>query len=149
MFPPNNGERWRPDRIISCVWALVLDIAQNNCGIARRRRIADMVQFSLSDGWVSNFDQSIVRPSRRGGVPVLRRAIGRSAPRNCSERSKAESSPTRPPSSRSSPRNSFPPRNVPVARITADDVMVVPSPRINPATRVGAFGVKCKAAASA
>ena len=135
--------------MMSCVWALVRDIAQNNCGTDRRWRIDDIVQSSSSEGCISKRDQSIVRPSSRGGVPVFNRAMGKSAPRNCCANSMADASPTRPPSSRSSPRKSLPPRNVPVAKTTAADVMVDPSPRTKPATRVGAFGRKCSAAASA
>ena len=149
MSPPKSGERCRPERMMSWVALLVRDMAQNNCGTNRRSRIDDMVQQSSSEGWISNLDQSIVRPSIRGGVPVFKRAMGRPAVRNCCDNNIADASPTRPPSSRSSPRNNFPPRNVPVARTTAADVRMVSSPSTKPATRVGAFGKKCKAAASA
>ena len=148
MSPPKSGERSSPDRIMSCVWLLVRDMAQNNCGTVRRLRIADIVHSSPSEGCISSRAQSMVRPSKRGGVPVFKRDIGKSACLSCCESNMAESSPTRPPSSRSSPRNNLPPRNVPVARTTAGDFMIEPSPRTKPATRVGANGTKCKAAAS-
>ena len=63
--------------MISWVRALVRVIAQNSCGAVRPALIGDIVQSPSSDGWRSRPAQSIVRPSSRGGVPVLSRASGR------------------------------------------------------------------------
>ncbi len=60
---------------------------------------ADMRQASLSDGCSASRAQSIVRPSSRGGVPVLSRAIGSEASRSWLASTCAEASPIRPPSS--------------------------------------------------
>src|SRR3546814_3942972 len=59
--------------MIAWVRALVRVIAHASCGKARPVLIGDIVQPSPSEGWRSSAAQSIVRPSRRGGVPVLSR----------------------------------------------------------------------------
>ena len=107
-----------------------------------------MVHNPSSLGCTSSFAQLIVRPSRRGGVPVFRRAIGNPAPRIWSASLSAEDSPIRPPSNRSSPRNNFPPRKVPVAKMTAEQAMLHPSARSTPTTRWALSGAKRNAAAS-
>src|SRR3546814_5025857 len=68
--------------MIAWVRALVRVIAHVSCGKARPVLIGDIVQPSPSEGWRSSAAQSIVRPSRRGGVPVLSRVIGRSRARS-------------------------------------------------------------------
>ena len=63
----------------------------------RKWLIADIVQSCPSDSCRSSRPQSIVRPSSRGGVPVLSRASGRPRARSCTASSVAARSPTRPP----------------------------------------------------
>src|SRR3546814_18348218 len=120
--------------MIACVAALVRVIAQKICGTVRRSFHVEQVQSPLSDGCSSSCAQLIVRPSRRGGVPVLSRAIGRSATRSCCTSLCAPASPMRPPSIRSSPRNTLPPRQVPVARPTPPPPRPPPCPTTPPPT---------------
>ena len=73
IAPANSGERSKLARMISWVRSLVRVIAQRNCGcpnavVERRHRPG-----SASLGCSSVRAQSIVRPSSRGGVPVLSR----------------------------------------------------------------------------
>ena len=63
--------------MIACDAALVRVIAQKICGTVRALFHVEQVQSPPSDGCSSSRAQSIVRPSSRGGVPVLSRAIGR------------------------------------------------------------------------
>src|SRR3546814_3635138 len=62
---------------------LVRVIAQKICGSGRRAVNADIVQSFSSDGCSGNAAQLIVRPSIRGGVPVLSLPMGSPAARSC------------------------------------------------------------------
>ena len=77
----------------------------------------------------------MVRPSSRGGVPVLRRP--RAKPNASSRRARpsAAGSPTRPAGQRSRPRWISPRRNVPVVSTTAAAGQVRPSAPMTPAAR--------------
>jgi len=120
--------------MISWVVLFVLVTAQKTRGVSRRVDKGDIVQPSSSDGCSVNVAQLIVRPSKRAGVPVFNRAIGRPASRICWPRLTAAASPVRPPSSASSPRNNFPLRKVPVAKIVACASTVLPSASLIPET---------------
>ena len=65
-------------RMMSWLRGLVRVIAQNTCGLRRCRCERRHRPVSPSEGCSSSRAQSIVRPSSRGGVPVLSRAIGKS-----------------------------------------------------------------------
>ena len=134
MAPVNIGDWCSAPRMTSCVARLVRVIAQNNCGMTRLPS-GDRVQLSLSDICISRRLQSMVRPSRRGGVPVLRRATQRSSARSCWPRTVAAGSPARPPSVTESPQNICAPRNVPVAITTLGESMHVRSRKLTPAIR--------------
>ena len=131
--PVNSGERWRLARMTSWLRGLVRVIAQNSCGIGpavgqRRHRPWLGVGRLLSQP--RPVDRAPVEPRRGAGLePGHRqswlRAVGRRG--RC-----AEPSPIRPPLMRSSPRNSVPPRKVPVHRITAGAARRVPSARSSP-----------------
>ena len=70
-------------------------------------------------GLTVNCDQSMVRPSRRGGVPVLRRQPRRPSALSDSPSSTAAGSPLRPAGYCCSPQWIRPLRNVPVVMMTA------------------------------
>ncbi len=71
-----------------------------------------------SPGCTSSPRQSIVRPSSRGGVPVLSRPSAKPARRKVCDRPSDGASPTRPAGIFSSPIWISPPRKVPVVRTT-------------------------------
>ena len=96
--PVNMGERSRPARITSWVWTFVWVIQHGIClgCIWAEPRKENTGTGSRSPGCSSRTDQSMLRPSRRGGVPVLSRPWGRLNARRRSDRAMAGGSPARP-----------------------------------------------------
>ena len=88
-----------------------------------------------SPGCRSTAAQSIVPPSSRGGVPVLRRPSAKPARSSVRERPSAGASPTRPAGICRSPIWMSPRRNVPVVSTTAPAPNSRPSVRRTPVTR--------------
>ncbi len=99
----------------SWVRALVRAMAQASCGIRIPSSNADIVHGSRSLGCPSTRDQSIVRPSSLGGVPVFSRPWASPISRTCSPSGNDARSPRRPPSLTFSPIKIFAARKVPVA----------------------------------
>ena len=96
---------------------------------------------SSSPGCNWNCDQSMVRPSRRGGVPVFRRQPRKPRFFSDSPKSTAEGSPLRPAGYCCSPQWINPLRNVPVVMMTAPARTVRPSRRCIPRTSFREFPV--------
>ena len=90
---------------------------------------------SASPGCSSNLDQSMVRPSRRGGVPVLRRVSRRPSFFRDSPRRTEAGSPERPAVYCCSPQWMRPLRKVPVVTMTAWAAIFLPSRRRTPVMR--------------
>ena len=67
-----------------------------------------------------SFEKSIVRPSMRGGVPVLSRPTGKASSRKRAASESAAGSPARPAVYLSSPTWTNPPRKVPAVSTTAE-----------------------------
>ena len=95
---------------------------------------------SASPGCSSNLDQSMVRPSRRGGVPVLRRHLAQAELLRDSPRRTLAGSPERPAVYCCSPQWMRPLRKVPVVTMTAWAAMVRPSRSRTPVMRGEAEG---------
>ncbi len=87
-----------------------------------------------SPGWGSTASQSIESRFSRAGVPVLKRPSEKPSERSDSERPRAASSPSRPPTSFFSPTCMSAWRKVPVVSSTARACTWVPSPSTTPAT---------------
>ena len=96
---------------------------------------------SVSPGWSSNLVQSMVRPSRRGGVPVLRRVSRRPSFFRDSPRRTEAGSPERPAVYCCSPQWMRPLRKVPVVTMTAWAAILRPSRRRTPVMRGGCGAV--------
>ena len=90
---------------------------------------------SASPGWSSNLVQSMVRPSRRGGVPVFRRVSRRPSFFRDSPRRTEAGSPLRPAVYCCSPQWMRPLRKVPVVTMTACAAMRRPSRSRTPVMR--------------
>ena len=105
-----------------CDAVVFLDRNENNVG-------------SSSPGCISRIDQSIVRPSSRGGVPVLSRPNGRPNPSSRSAILTDGFSPMRPPGCATSPIWITPRKNVPVVKMTVIARTSDPSARIIPTAR--------------
>ena len=103
------------------------------CGISRVRKLNGVG--SASPGCSSKWHQSIVRPSRRGGVPVLRRQPRRPSRFSASPSRMLGGSPLRPAEYCCSPQWMRPFRNVPVVMTTAPAKTVRPSRSLSPMTR--------------
>ena len=88
-----------------------------------------------SPGCISSAAQSMVRPSSRGGVPVLSRPSAKPARSSVRDRPSAGASPTRPAGVWRSPMWMRPRRNVPVVSTTAPAPSSRPSASLRPATR--------------
>ena len=73
----------------------------------------------ISPGWISSAAQSMVRPSSRGGVPVLSRPSAKPSRSRVADKPSAGASPTRPAGVVSSPIWIRPRRKVPVVSTTA------------------------------
>ena len=91
--------------------------------------------------------QLIVRPSRRGGVPVFRRPRGNPKLSSRSAKGMAGLSPMRPPGRLTSPIWIRPRRNVPVVKTTVWDLISLPSGRMTPCT-VLPFMIRSETSAS-
>ncbi len=75
--PVNIGERSSPARMISWVRSLVWVIQQGTCaGCSSRLPMNENTGSGESPGCASMTEKSMLRASRRGGVPVLRRPTG-------------------------------------------------------------------------
>ena len=85
-----------------------------------------------SPGCSSNRDHSIVRPSRRGGVPVFNRVHCKAKVLNCAPSVLEGASPFRPQAYRCSPTCARPFKKVPVVTITACESKSRPSFRRTP-----------------
>ena len=96
---------------------------------------------SASPGCSSNLDQSMVRPSRRGGVPVFRRVSRRPSFFRDSPRRTEAGSPERPAVYCCSPQWMSPLRKVPVVTMVAAAEILRPSRRRTPWMR----GVRARA----
>lgn len=108
IMPVNIGERANPERNISWVFALVWVIQHGICfgcicDVPRSEKQGILPSKYPSPFWISNFEKSMVRPSRRGGVPVLRRPCGSCNSLSLIDKAQAASSPVRPPALDSSP----------------------------------------------
>jgi hypothetical protein len=119
ITPVKSGERSSPARMIACVCALVRVIQHGTWrGCIARVPMNENTGVGSSPGCVSSPLKSIVRPSRRGGVPVFNRPTG-----SDSSRSFAPSvSPADRPRARLvvlEPDVDEPERNVPVVSTTA------------------------------
>ncbi len=90
---------------------------------------------SSSPGWTSSASKSIVRPLRRGGVPVLNRRSSNPRARSEPESPSAEVSPARPPGVLTSPVCIKAWRNVPVVTTTARARYSAPPRHRRPAAR--------------
>ncbi len=120
----------------SCVRRLVRVMAQASWGRLTPSSSTDMVHSSASLGCSSSRAQSMVRPSRRGGVPVFNRPCPRPMSRIWLASAADARSPRRPPSTTSSPTNIRASRKVPVATTTARHGSMpelVSTPAIRPA----------------
>ena len=67
-------------RMMSCVRGLVAVTPQAICRCTGASERKENITGSSSPGWLPTASQSIVRPSSRGGVPVLRRPSGSPRP---------------------------------------------------------------------
>ncbi len=88
-----------------------------------------------SPGCISSADQSMLRPSRRGGVPVFKRPSVKPIFSSVRESPIAGASPTRPAGICFSPMWMRPRRNVPVVSTTAAAEISRPSANLTPQTR--------------
>ena len=120
--------------MMAWVSAVVRVMAQSICGRAMRSVSAENGSGGSSPGCISSFDQAMVRPSSRGGVPVLRRPSAKPTRSSASDRPTAGASPTRPAGVCCSPIWMRPRRNVPVVSTTAPASTVRPSPSRMPET---------------
>ena len=118
ICPPYIADRERLSRMIWWVVSLVWVIPQAICRASGALDRKEKSVGSSSPGWLSSRAQSIVRPSRRGGVPVFRRPRGKSKPCIRSANAIDGASPMRPAAKLSSPIRMRPRRNVPLVRIT-------------------------------
>ena len=89
----------------------------------------------LSPGCICSADQSMVRPSRRGGVPVFKRPSTTPIFSKVRESPSAGASPTRPAGICFSPIWMRPRKNVPVVRTTDAQDSSRPSANLTPQTR--------------
>ena len=122
--------------MISCVASVVWVMSQAICGVVIRSVRNENGTGGSSPGCRSRPSQSIVLPSSRAGVPVLRRPSARpSAGKPRRDSLSAGASPTRPAGILLSPMWMRPLRNVPVVSTTAPAVNRRPSSVTMPATR--------------
>ncbi len=83
--------------MMSCVRALVCVTQHGRCsGCMSRVPMNENTGAGSSPGCTSSTEKSIVRPSRRGGVPVFSRPTGSSSSRNRAPSRLAGGSPARP-----------------------------------------------------
>ena len=115
--------------------ALVRVIPHSICGTSILSVSVENGTGSKSAGCMARRDQSIVRPSRRAGVPVFSRPIGSFISRSRFASATEGCSPTRPAGVRSVPRWISPPKNVPVVNTTASLEITSPVSVIIPETR--------------
>ena len=121
--------------MISCVRSLVWVIQHAICGGCIARVPMKLITGAgSSPGCRSSCEKSTVRPSSRGGVPVLRRPAGSASSRRRRPRVFAGGSPARPASKCSSPTWISPDRKVPVVSTTASASNVTPICVITPVT---------------
>ncbi|MDT4865753.1 hypothetical protein FQZ97_1005760 [compost metagenome] len=118
--------------MMAWVSGVVRVIPQSICGVVILSVIKENGTGSSSADCISRLCQSIVRPSRRGGVPVLSRPTAKPRPRKVSESPSAGFSPMRPAGIFFSPIWIRPFRNVPVVNTTAAQESSRPSPRTTP-----------------
>ena len=120
--------------MIRCVSAVVRVIPHSICGTVILSVSVENGIGGSSAGCISSTDQSIVRPSSRGGVPVFKRPSGNDILARRVASIFDGASPIRPACVRSLPRWISPPRNVPVVRTTLAAVKLRPSSQMTPLT---------------
>ena len=113
------GDRCTFARMMAWVAAVVRVMAHWICGFSMASVSAENGSGGSSPGCISRRDQSMVRPSSRGGVPVLSRPRVNPSRSKVSDSPIAGASPTRPAGVRCSPIWMRPRRKVPVVRTTA------------------------------
>ena len=121
--------------MILCVSAVVRVIPHSICGTVICSVRVENGTGGSSAGCISSWSQSIVRPSKRAGVPVFNRPNGSD---NACKRSASMldgASPMRPAATRSSPRWINPPKKVPVVRTTEAAAMGSPASVTMPTQR--------------
>ena len=87
----------------ACVAGVVVVMWQTTCGVVMRSVMKENGGGGSSPGWTSSPAQSIVRPSSRGGVPVLSRPSAKPQRASVRDRPSDGCSPTRPAGIFSSP----------------------------------------------
>ena len=132
MCPPYIAEEVRLLLTISWVRSFVCVIPQLIWRAIGRSLRKENIVGSSSPGCCSSLLQSIVRPSRRGGVPVFSLPRSRPSPISCAASRKDGSSPIRPPARRSGPMCMTPFKKVPAVRTTERAPIRVPSARTTP-----------------
>jgi len=119
MAPVNIGERSSEPRMMSWVRALVWVIQQGSWrGCCARLPRKENTGTGSSPCCSARREKSMVRPSRRGGVPVLSLPAGRASSRRRAASRAAGSSPMRPAAKCSSPTWIRPARKVPAVSTT-------------------------------
>ena len=132
--PEYMGERARLARMMAWVASVVVVTPQLICAFSIRSVRNEKGMGGSSPACISRLAQSIVRPSRRAGVPVLSRPSRRSSASSRWERPLAGGSPWRPAGVFSSPRWIRPRRKVPVVSTTEPARIARPSAVTIPAT---------------
>src|SRR5262245_61077423 len=129
------GERWTLSRMMRWVAALVRVMPHWTWGLSMRSVSIENGSGGSSPGCISTAVQSMVRPSSRGGVPVLSRPSANPSRCKVSDRPSAGASPTRPAGVCRSPMWMSPRRKVPVVSTTAPAPNSRPSASLSPAIR--------------
>src|SRR6516225_12344850 len=96
ICPEYIGERPRLARMTACVAGVVVVMWQGTCDVVMASVIKENGGGGSSPGWTSSPAQLIVRPSSRGGVPVLSRPRAKPKRARVRDRPSDGFSPTRP-----------------------------------------------------
>src|SRR6185312_8660878 len=128
------GARARFASMMACVASVVCVMWQTTCGVVIFSVKNEKGCGGSSPCCTWRPFQLMVRPSRRGGVPVLSRLMRRPSPYSRSDRPRAGASLMRPAGILRSPIWIRPRRKVPVVRTTAPAEMLRPSAVSTPLT---------------